>query len=187
MKKNRAVLATLVILILAVTLLSSCVSTQFDRTLLQPSGYSLSPKLPKLEVVGAETVSLGASKQVESSSMLYTIFRREVEKNICESVGIPAGSIQMDLIYHDVQQNPGMSGKNLATLEFDIKIYDNDMNEIWSKTYSGELNDSDYRLGWTLYYSNAAANNATSKLAHQLIEQLKSDIQEEIDAINKWL
>ena len=67
-KKNRAVLATLVILILAVTLLSSCVSTQFDRTLLQPSGYSLSPKLPKLEVVGAETVSLGASKQIGRAS-----------------------------------------------------------------------------------------------------------------------
>ncbi|MDY0388830.1 MAG: hypothetical protein RBT65_17275 [Methanolobus sp.] len=184
MKKNGSVA---IIVILALTLLSSCASTKFDRTLLQPSGYALSPKLPKLEISGAETVSLGASNQVESSSLLYTIFRREVEKNICESAGIPAGSIQMDLIYHDVEQRPGFTSKNLAVLEFDIRIIDKEKNEVWANTYSGELNDSDSSLAWSLYFSDEAANNATSKLAHLLIEQLKSDLQKDNEKITQWL
>lgn len=183
---KKIVIFTLIIT-LSVLLLASCATIQFDRTLLQPSESMLSPKLPKLDVIGAETVSVGVSNQVESSSMLYTIFRREVENNICESIGLPAGSIQMELIYHDVQQHPGLTGMNLATLEFEVRVIDKEDNVIWSEAYTGEVDDSNFALAWTTSYSNAAANNATAKLAHVLIEELKVDLQENYKAIVQWL
>ena len=185
--KNKIHTITLSILILFLVLLMvSCVS-QFDSSLLRPNEYSLSPKLPKLAVDGANAVAIGASNQVESSSMLYTIFRREVEKNICENIGIPKGSIQLELIYHDVVQNPGVTNKNLATLEFEVRIFDLDGNNIWSNIYSGTLNDRDNNVAWGFYYSEPAANNATAKLAHQLVDSLKSDIEKDYLAIAEYL
>lgn len=184
MKRNTYAIAAIILMLIV---LSSCATTQFDRTLLQPSSRSLSPKLPKLEVTGAETVAIGASNQVESSSMLYTIFRREVETNICDTIGLSVGSIMMELIYHDVQQNPGWSGKNLATIEFEVSILDSTKNTIWTNVYSGDLNASDSSLAWAFSYSDAAANNATAKLAHELIEKLKLDLQSDYDEIIQWL
>ena len=185
--KNKTRTITLSMLILFLVLLMvSCVS-QFNSALLKPNDSSISPKLPKLAVDGANTVAIGASNQIESSSMLYTIFRREVETNICEAIGIPKGSIQMELIYHDVVQNPGWTSKNLATLEFEVRIFDLDRNDIWSNIYSGTLNDRDYNIAWGFYYSEAAANNATAKLVHQLIDSLKSDIEKDYMAIVEYL
>lgn len=178
-------------LFLAVTgllvLLSSCATPQYDRNLLQPDGYTLLPKLPKLEILSAETLSIGSSNQVESSSILYTIFRRELETNICERTGSNAGFIKIDLIYYDVQQNPGISSKNIATLEFEVSIYDKDKNSIWTNVYSGELNDSSPYLAWTFYTSSALANNATSKLAHKLIEDFKMDLKNDYELIVQFL
>ncbi len=160
---------------------------QFDRTLLQANDSSMDPKLPKLEFKGAETVSVGANNQVDSSSMLYTIFRREVENNMCESVGDVVGSMGMELIYFDVVQNPGWSNKNIASIEFEVRIFDKNVEPVWSHVYSGELNDPDSGLLWVMNYSDTSTNNVTAKLTHQLIENLKSDLQHDYEKISMGL
>ncbi len=178
---------TFIILVAVLVFFSSCATTSFDRFLLQSSGKSIDPKLPKLQLETAEAVSIGSSNQVESSSLLYTIFRSEVEDNICAKVGITAGAIGMELIYANVEQNPGWTGKNLAVLEFEVRIFDTENNEIWSGVYSGELDDRDPSLAWRLSFSDQAANNATAKLAHQLIEELKVDISKDYEDIIMYL
>lgn len=159
-----------------ILLLSSCV-TQFDRSLLQPSGDEVIPRLPKLILFEPETVSLGASHQLPTSSMLYTIFRRELETNILEPHGVPMGSIRIELIYDDVLQMPGWSSKNEAILEFEVSIINLDEEVVWNRTYSDELNVPDANLSSTSNFSRSAADNATATLAHVLIEQLKADLQ----------
>ena len=176
MKKNEMILP--IIFVLTISIVNSCSTTtlRFDRTLLKSTENYINPKLPKLTVEKADTLQLGSSNQVESSSLLYTIFRREVEDNVCESVGESVGFIKMELIYADVEQNPGWSSKNLAVLEFEVLIFDNFNNEIWANVYSGEMDDQNSNLLWRLSFSDQAANNAMAKIAHKLIEDMKSDI-----------
>lgn len=51
------------------------------------------------------------------------------------------------------------------------------MNMVWNRTYSDELNVPDPALNLAFRFSTTAADNATAKLAHILIEQLKKDLQ----------
>ncbi len=177
----------LIVTILLMLLVISCETTRFERTLLQADNSSLSPKLPKLDLQKANSMEIGSTNQIESSSMLYTIFRREVETNICESIGLPAGSIQIELIYHNVLQKPGFSSLNLAVLEFEVRIFNSRGEKIWSGIYSDELNDPDSNLPWVFSFSIPAANNATAKLAHQLINTLKLDIERDYISITDLL
>ncbi len=181
MKKRKYILGFIMALILS-QLFISCATIEFDRTLLQASGETLSPKLPKLEILSADSLVVGSSNQIESSSMFYTIFRREVEKNICESVGLEKGFIEMELIYFDISQNHNMM-YNLATLELEIRIFDKSNNKIWSNVYSGDFKLADFGLGWTYNYIDSSANTAVAMLAHQLLENLKIDLIKDYDLI----
>lgn len=183
MKKNTKYLFGIILIFTIGLLLVSCATTEFDRSLLKSSGIILSPKLPNLEITSADSLSVGVSNQIESSSILYTIFRREVENNVCESNDLAVGSIELELIYCDVNQNH-YTMTNSAVLELEVRILDSDKHKIWSNVYSGKFKKVDAGLGWTWDYVDGTSKNTLAILAHQLIEEMKLDIISNYDMIS---
>lgn len=171
------------LVVLTTLVLSSCVTGKFDRDLLQADGLELSPKLPNLEILSAESVQVGASKQLSSNSYLYTIFRREVGSNICDTGGEPKGSIEMELIFAEARQNPGWSSVCEAMMEFEVNIYSQEMKKVWNSVYSADYKHKDFGLAWQLSYSEEVATTALTILEHQLLEQLKFDLQADYNKI----
>lgn len=178
------------IIVLAVVLLvglCGCSTMDFDRNQLKASGMTVNPKLPALELKKAETVQLGSNNAVSESTYIYTILRREVEKNICDMSTEVKGEIEMELIYLNVEQNPGWSSKNRVDMEFEITIRDLDGNKVWTEVYSDSGDYPDDGLMWTFRYSTSSANNALTQLMHEMMEDVKSDIQTDAEVIIRKL
>ena len=182
MKRNLLLISLISVLIY----LCGCATIDFDRNQLKASGIAVSPKLPALEIKKANSVQIGPNNAVSESTYIYTILRREVEENICDMTTEIKGEIDMELIYLDVEQNPGWNSENRADMEFEITIRDLEGNKVWTEVYSDSENYPDDRLVWTPYYSDAAANNALTQIMHKMMEEVKSDIQTNVgDIIGK--
>lgn len=167
--------------------LVGCKTMPFDRDNLKAEGMSLNPKLANLKIIKAETLQLGSEKSLTTSSYLFTIFRREIEEKICDLTSQMAGSIEMEVIYAEVSQNPGWSSKNEAGLEFEIHIFDLNGTLVWTKVYSGTKDFPDPGLAWSLYYSDTSAANAMTQMEHILLEELKIDLQNNYPSITRAL
>lgn len=173
---------SLLILGIVLTLLTSCATTEFNLEYLSSNDNSLEKKLPNLEIKKADTVQIGSSNAIESNSYIYTIFSREIENNICDTNFPEHGKIAMNLIYSNSAQNPGWSSKNVAMLEFEIHIYNNNGDDVWHKSYRGNENYPDGALTFANPSYNAdsisnAADNAMAQMVHKLIDEFKVDVQ----------
>lgn len=171
------------VFVIAVVLLAGCATASFDRSLLESSGIEVTPRLPRLEFKKAESTQIGSENSVTSSSYAYTIFRREIENNICDMSTENNGQIEIELIFVDVVQKPGWTSKNEATIEYEVRIKDKAGETIWDNIYSGTKNCPDPGLVWQLQFSNSSANNAIASLLHDLLEEMKTDIQNDRSAI----
>lgn len=175
MKKFFVVLLTLLVLVS----LTSCLTLTFDPQTLQADNYSLKRKLPNLNLKSAPTTQIGATDQVNTSSYTYTIFRRELDKNILDKTTDVKGSIEMVIIFADVDIDVWW-GNNKAYLETEVNIYDNNDNLIWTREYSAaDTVKADYAL---VSYSTIESV-AYTRLEHQIITEFKNDITNEYDNI----
>lgn len=161
-------------------LLISCLTLEFDRNSLQANDYSLIEKLPNLEIKAAETTQIGAYEQVSTSSYIYTVFRRELEKNVLDVTSEEVcGSIEMILIYSGVDIDK-LWGGTQVTLEFEINIYDRNSKKIWNNVYSADIDMSSYTFTAT---ESTIRNVGVIYLEHELLDQFKDDIALEYASI----
>lgn len=176
--------AFVVLMFVICFLFISCETMDFDRNLLQASGVSVEKRLPTLEIKRAEnTAQIGGQNQVSVSSYIFTIFEREIERNVIVSDGENKGSIEMNLVYSDFNAHPGWSSKYTASMEFEIIIRNLNGDKIWKKAYSGSYKGEDAGLGWTFSIDYNVQSTGYAILEHQLLEEFKNDINKEYDII----
>ena len=163
-----------IICILASLMLVSCMSLTFDRNSLQANDYSpLANKLPNLEIKTAETTQIGATDQVSTASYIYTVFRRELEKNVIDTSNeTTSGYIEMVIIYANANIDYNWFSNNVA-LEFEINIYNKNNQKIWCNTYSA---DTTIATNPRTTSPSTIAAIGYVKLEHQLLDQFKYDV-----------
>ena len=175
MKKLLVILVSLLVLMS----LTSCLTLSFDPQSLQADNYSLERKLPNLNIKSAPTTQIGSTDQVNSASYAYTIFRRELDKNILNKATDIKGSIEMVIIYSNVDLDYWW-GNNKAYLEIEINIYDNDDNLVWTRGYSAA---DKVTADPSLVSYSTIESVAFTRLEHQIITEFKDDVTREYTII----
>ena len=166
---------------------SGCETTKFDSSALKANNISLPIKLPSLTIKQAEdSESNGASQQVETSSKIYTVFRREVEQNICNS-GDPQGQIELVLVENRNDWDAGLSCHYSCYMEFEVTILNNKNVPIWKNTYSGTAENDDWNMFWNGCLDTALLENTQLSLLHTLLDKLKADLSTDYQEITTKL
>lgn len=177
---------TLFCLVLISLLMVSCI-TPFDVSSLQPNDYSLSNKLPNLIILSDDTTtSVGSSDSVSTSSYLYTVFRRELTKNILDTSMEEKGSIEMVLTYHNVD----FIRPQGVRMEFEINIKNKEDKVIWNNTYydkeEGKIHE-DINSFFTIIPSADDVQTLTVRLEHRLLDRFKDDVSRDYKKIIEQL
>ena len=191
-------IACLFLFVCLLVCLSSCSTTTFDNSLLQPTEGEVSPLLPPLEIVNSSNsaveVNSTSSNQVTVNSYFYTIWEREVEQNICEDYGKKLGKIELVITNASCTENingllltigcfgPALLGfpvgNFVVNVEFEIRIYDSEGNRIWKEIYSLQEKYVD-----NLFNCMPDFSVYITELYRTMLQQAKADIQRDRETI----
>lgn len=174
MKTLKAIIICISIMLLA----SSCASSGIPvEDLMKADGREMTRKLPYLENLNRKD---SGDNAIEKQSIAYTIWERELRKNIMDSSTEKLGAIEIVELFRSESMNFWKTKRYLETV-YEIRIYDNDERVFWTNTYREK---SKYSLPLFGEKRNAeGAREAESEMIKSAIEEFKKDVELEYDNI----
>ena len=190
----------IIVLLIMTLFVNNC--ARLDKNLLQPDGDALSYKLLPLEVGLASWIQ--KSDYLESityQDYITTVFKREVQKNICmeNKERETYGYIDLTLIYDETEPEyayqiimfPFYIGYSmfgvpyyLGTKEIELELTIYDVNKKQIKTYVESFDKQIFR---NIYNYNIADKIAIIEISKIIIERFKVSIQPDQTFLNKEL
>lgn len=170
MKRLKSLSIYLTILLLAASCSSSDIPVIF---LLEPDGKTLSAKLPYLDDLNH---SHDGGNAIGQQAYPYTIWERELRKNILDQEAEDRGSVEIVEIY----RNESLSfwkTRRYIDISYEIRIYNEDGRIVWNRTYNRA---ESYSLPLFGPRENRRERMQTESLMMKsVIEEFKDDIEED--------
>ena len=174
MKKLKAIIICISIMLLA----ASCASSDIPiEDLMKADGRTLQRKLPYLENLNRRD---SGDNDIEIQSITYTIWERELRKNIMDSSTEKLGAIEIVELLRSESMNLCKTKRYIETM-YEIRIYDNEGRVVWTNSYKEEAKYSLPLFGEKK--NPEGEREAESTMLKSAIERFKKDIEMQYDGI----